>query len=157
MNNNLLGHTNYPVLYCFCWGESVVWLVVLFETGSVNIAMLFRNSLSRPVWSRMHRDPPNSASGVLGLKMCTTSTTMASIVLLLLHSNCRVELQRKEYGPQSLNTGPLCGPFANLGSRFMSTLVWFGNFILSTQRYHSATPDFTASFPAFCLCLLVKI
>ncbi|XP_050006399.1 XK-related protein 8 isoform X2 [Alexandromys fortis] len=40
------------------------------------------NSLCRPDWPLTHRDPPASASRVLGLKVCTATTTTHSLNLL---------------------------------------------------------------------------
>ena len=44
--------------------------LVFFDTGFLYAALAVLESLCRPDWSRTHRDPP--ASGVLGLKVCTT-------------------------------------------------------------------------------------
>ncbi|XP_076427551.1 uridine-cytidine kinase-like 1 isoform X2 [Peromyscus maniculatus bairdii] len=45
-----------------------------FETGFLRVALrLSWNSLGSPGWPRTHRDPPASASRVLGLKACATT------------------------------------------------------------------------------------
>ena len=56
------------------------FFTLYFETGnSLNwmsqscFVLLFKSSLYRPGWPQSHRDPPASASQVLGLKACATT------------------------------------------------------------------------------------
>jgi hypothetical protein len=62
----------YVFIYLFTY-------LLIFETGYLYVALLFRNSLCRSGWLQSHRDLTVSASQVLRLKVCAN---MASKSLL---------------------------------------------------------------------------
>ena len=74
-------------IFCFCffWGGVFlflfVWLVGLSRQGFA-ITLDCPGTIScRPGWPQTHRDPPASASQVLGLKVCTATTQILVTIL----------------------------------------------------------------------------
>jgi hypothetical protein len=60
---------------------NLLWFVCLFETGFLWVVLAVLE-LCRPGWSQIHRDPPASASPVLGLKVfAATSGTQSNMLI----------------------------------------------------------------------------
>ena len=68
-NVYLLGHVGLVIILLFAF------LFLFFETGFLSsFGVCPGTSSYRPGWPRTHRNPPASASQMLGLKVCTITT-----------------------------------------------------------------------------------
>jgi hypothetical protein len=124
------------------WESTLCWFLFLclLSQGYSVQPWLSWNSLCRLVWPWTHRDPPASASWVLGLKVCTTTAQMESTVLFYYFEIWSNELQAGlRSGIQArlvLNSSSSCFylPLSSLQHHTWLLLVGFCFPILSSSR-----------------------